>query len=99
MVAWPDVIDPWETDGVVLHDIDAVGPELLKMVLLERLIIGVIAKAIKHSSDFHPFLSFLPENIKKQGGNGIVAEVEVFKVHATLGLSDGFEHIRKLIFA
>ena len=47
----------------------------------------------------HAFLPFLSQDIKEQRGNGVIAEVEVFQMDTAPGLSDGLEHIRKLILA
>ena len=99
MVTRPDMVDPGESDGVVFHDVDTVGPEFLEMMFLERLVVGVIAKAVEHGPDLDAFLAFLPENVEEQRCDGVIAEVEVFQVNAALGLSDGLEHIRELVFA
>ena len=69
------------------------------MVLFERLVVGVIAKAVEHGPYLHPFFSLFPQDIKKQRCDRVIAEVEIFQMYAALGLSDGLEHIRELVFA
>ena len=69
------------------------------MVFLKRLVVGVIAKAVEHRPDLHPFLAFFPEDIKEQRGDGVIAEIEIFQMDTALGLSDGLEHICEFVLA
>ena len=78
-------------------DVDTVGMEFLKMLLLQRLIVGVVAKAVEEGTYLYTFLAFLPKNIEEQVGDGVISEIEVFQVDTALCLTDCLEHIGKLI--
>ena len=97
VITGPDMVHPWETDGVELVDVDTVGMEFLKMLLLQRLIVGVVAKAVEEGTYLYTFLAFLPKNIEEQVGDGVISEIEVFQVDTALCLTDCLEHIGKLI--
>ena len=86
-----------QADGVELHDLDAVGPQFLEVVLLERLVVGVVAEAVECSPYLHALLVLLAQYVEEQRGDGVVAEVEVLQVYALLGLSDILEHQFELV--
>ena len=87
------MVDPWETDWVKFVDVNAILAEGGKMALLQRLVIGVVTETVEQSSDFNAFAAFLTQDVKKQEGNGVIAEVEVLQMNAAAGLPYGFEHI------
>ena len=93
------MVDPGEADGVVLNDINAVGTQFLEVFLFERLVVGVIAETIEHGPYFHTLLTLLAQDIEKQRGNGVIAEVEVFQMDAAACLADVLEHTFKFFLA
>ena len=98
MVAWPDMVHPGESYWVELHNIDTVCMKLAEVMLLQRLIVGVVAKPVEHRLDFYTFLTLLLEQFEKEGRYGVVAEIEVLQMDTALGLTYGLKHIGKLVF-
>jgi hypothetical protein len=69
------------------------------MVFLQGLVVGIVAKAIEHGANLDTFLALLAQDVEKERGYGVVAEIEIFQVDAALGLTDGSEHIVKLLLS
>ena len=99
VVAWPDVVDPREADGVELPDVDAVFAQRADVVLQQGLVVGVVAEAVEHCPDLDALASFLTQEVEEHGGDAVVAEVEVFKVDAMAGLAYGLEHVVELLLS
>ena len=99
MVSSEDVVDPWETDRGVFHNLDAVVDEWLQVVFLQRLVVGVVAETVEHGPHLDTLLALLTQDVEEQRGDGVVAEVEVLQMDTALGLSDGSEHVVKLLLA
>ena len=97
MIASEDVVDPRESDGGVFHNINAVLAEGLQMILLQGLVVGVVAKTVEHGAHLDTLLALLAQNVEKERGNGVVAEIEILQVDAALSLTDGLEHIVELL--
>ena len=99
VVAAIDVVDPREADGGVLYDVDAVVAQRLEVVLLQRLVVGVVAKTVEHGPDLDTLLALFAQDVEQQRGDAVVAEVEILQVDAALSLPDGAEHVVKLLLA
>jgi uncharacterized membrane protein YhfC len=92
------MVHPGESYWVELHNIDTVCMKLAEVMLLQRLIVGVVAKPVEHRLDFYTFLTLLLEQFEKEGRYGVVAEIEVLQMDTALGLTYGLKHIGKLVF-
>jgi hypothetical protein len=99
MVTGPDVVYPGKADGVEFVDLDAVFVECLQVRLLQRLVVRVVAEAIEDGTHFYAFLPLLSEDVEEQSGNGVVPEIEILQVYATLRLADGLKHIGEFLLA
>ena len=92
-----DVIDPGESDRGVLHNLNTFLAQRLQVIFFQRLVVGVVAKAVEHSTYLDTFPAFLLQQVEQQHCNGIVTEVEVLKMDAALGLTDSLKHIVELL--
>ena len=97
MVASVDVVDPRKTDGAILYNLDAVLAQGFEVALLQRLVVGVVAKPVEHGTNLYTLLALHAQNVEEEHGDRVVAEVEVFQVDAALGLHDGVEHVVELL--
>ena len=50
VVASVDVVHPGKSDRGVLHNVDTLFAQGFQMMLLQRLVVGIVAKAIEHST-------------------------------------------------
>ena len=79
---------------VYLHPTLAQGKQ---MPFSQRAVIGTIPKGVIQGSHLYALLRFFGEQLKESTGNGVVAEIEVFQMHARLCLPDCGEHVMELL--
>jgi len=66
------------------------------VMLFQWLVVGIVAKAVKHCPHLNTLLPLLAQKVKEQGGDGVVTEIEILQMNAALGLADGIEHVVEL---
>ena len=99
MVAREDMIDPRKGDGVELEYLYALGADGIQMRPLQRSVVGHVAEGIKQGPHLNSLLGLLAEKDKEPTCDGVVAEIEVFKMYAALGLTYGGKHVVKLFLS
>ena len=97
VITWDDVIDPRETDGIELHQLDAQGIDGVMHLTLDGLIVGGIAKGIVERTHLHPFGSLLCQEMEEESSDGVVAEIEILEMDERLGIAYRLKHVLKLI--
>lgn len=99
VVAVEYVVDKRKPNGVELMDLDASVAYALELPATQGLVVGIIAESVEQGSYFHTFFCLRFEKIKEEVGNGVVAEVEIFKMDAAASLPDGFEEVVELLLS
>ena len=97
VVARNDVVHPWKTNGVELHQLDAQGIDGVVHVCLDGLVVGGIAKGIVERTHFNAFCRFLCQEVEEESCNGVVAEIEIFKMNERFGIAHSLKHVLKFV--
>ena len=77
-------------------NLNAAPSQAVDVVFLQGAVVGCVAESIVECAYLHALLGFHGEEVEEQGGDGVVAEVEVFEMNAASGLPDGLEHVVEL---
>ena len=97
VISSEDVVNPRESDRGVFHNVYAVLAQCLQMVFLQGLVVGIVAEAVEHGANLDTLLALLAQDVEKERGNGVVAEIEILQMDAALSLTNGLEHIVELL--
>ncbi len=93
------MVDPWKGEGVKLVDLYALLPERREVAFAQRTVVAAVAEGIEQRPYLNTLLGFLGQEVEEERGYGVVAEIEIFKVHAAARLLDGLEHVVKLLLS
>ena len=74
------MIDVGETYRVKTVYLDAQPPQLVQMMLLERLVVGHVSEIIKQGAHLNPLFCLHGQEVKQRIGNRVVTEVEVLQM-------------------
>ena len=97
VVARNDVVDPWKTYGIELHQFDTQTFNGVVTLVADGLVVGEVAKGIIHRTDLHTLTDFFCQEVEEQVGDGVVAEIEVFQMDERLGFSHCLEEVLELV--
>ena len=67
------------------------------MFFLQRTVVACVSESIVYGTNLDTLAGFLCEKVEKGIGYGVVAEVEVFEMHAMPRLTDSSEHILEFL--
>ena len=99
VVTMKHMVDPRKTHRVKFIDFNASCTDALEMPALERLVVGIVAKAVEQRTHLYTCCCPFGQEVEEQVGNGVVAEIEILQMHAAPGLSDGFEQIVEFLLS
>ena len=88
-----------EVQRVELYYLNASLGQFLQMFLLQGSVVAPVSEGIEQGAHFHPLLHLLVQFGEEEGSNGVVAEIEIFKVYVMAGFAYGHEKVIELLLA
>ena len=90
------MIDIRKDNGIKFVNLHSARPDRIEMITLQRPVVRRIAEGIEDGSHLYPMLSLVHKKFEEAAGNGVVAEIEIFKMDAAARLPDGSKEVVKL---
>ena len=97
VVAMEDVVDVWEMEWVENIELYATGTLIQNVLFLKRTVVARVSEGVVYGTYLYALAGFFCKEVEECICYGVVAEIEVFEMHAMPRLSDSCEHILKLL--
>ena len=96
VVAMPGMIQIRKHDGVEHLHVDMAAFQLAQMAFPQRAVVAHVAEVIVNDPHLHPFARLLVQQREQGTAYGVVAKIEIFKIHVAFRRSNVGKQVLKL---